>query len=219
MKIITLLSFIFLPTILNQEVLKKSSTSNRRGSSSALMNSSRTAHKEEKNDEIHGRSFGGEFDLSWLSRGSNRKYAFKEEGEANAKGYFNRHGRGEYDSLSTRSSRFKVKGSYDKYGRRTFQYSKLKRGGKRKSYLKRFSFDNVDINGNVSYRRRSMGLGSNSENAKHVKIKLSFDSDSGRKSSGGNKHSKSVSGRNVGKEEHTSHSNSSQVLITFNNRR
>ncbi|XP_018645367.1 Trematode Eggshell Synthesis domain containing protein [Schistosoma mansoni] len=215
MKIITLLSFIFLPTILSNHIDESSDISNRRDSFATTMNSNRSAHKNEKNDEKHRSTFGGEFDLSWLSGGSNRRYAFKEEGEANAKGNFNRHGRGEYDSLSTRSSRFKVKGSYDKYGRRTFQYSKLKRGGKRKSYSKRFSFDNFNINGNVSYKRKSMGLGSNRENAKHVKIKFSFDSDSDGKSSKGITNSRSRSRRDAGEEENNSRRNSSLSFSEF----
>ncbi|RTG85348.1 uncharacterized protein DC041_0006679, partial [Schistosoma bovis] len=160
-------------------------------SRSTTTNNSWRVRDGNRNGEKKKDSFGGEFELSWFSGNSNRRYAFKEEGEANAKGNFNRHGRGEYDSMSTRSSRFKVKGSIDKYGKRTFLYSNLRRGGKRRSYSKRFSVDNFDINGDVYYKRKSMGLGSDSESAKHIKIKVTSDSDSDREISHETENSKS----------------------------
>ncbi|VDP69372.1 unnamed protein product [Schistosoma mattheei] len=209
MKIIILISFIFLPTILNQDINEKSDFFHSNDSRSTTSNSDLRSRKGNTNGEKKKGSFGGEFDLSWLSGNSNQRYAFKEEGEANAKGNFNRHGRGEYDSMSTGSSRFKVKGSIDKYGKRTFLYSKLRRGGKRRSYSKRFSVDNFDINGDVHYKRKSMGLGSDSESAKHIKIKVTSDSDSDRENSHETENSKSRNKRSDSQMETTTRRNTS----------
>ncbi|CAH8541589.1 unnamed protein product [Schistosoma intercalatum] len=213
MKIIILISFIFLPTILNQDISESSNFFHNNDSRSTTTNSSWRVRNGNRDGEKKKGSFGGEFGLSWLSGNSNQRYAFKEEGEANAKGNFNRHGRGEYDSMSTRSSRFKVKGSIDKYGRRTFQYSNLRRGGKRRSYSKRFSVDNFDINGDVHYKRKSMGLGSDSESAKHLKIKISSDSDSDRENSHETDNSKSRSRRSDSQMETTTNRNRSVSTV------
>ncbi|VDP49977.1 unnamed protein product [Schistosoma curassoni] len=213
MKIIILISFIFLPIILNQDINDQSNIFHSNDSRSTTTNNSWRVRNGNTNGEKKKGSFGGEFELSWFSGNSNRRYAFKEEGEANAKGNFNRHGRGEYDSMSTRSSRFKVKGSIDKYGRRTFQYSNLRRGGKRRSYSKRFSVDNFDINGDVYYKRKSMGLGSDSESAKHLKIRLNSDSDSDSRNSLETENSKSRSKRSDSQTENTTHRNRSVSTV------
>ncbi|VDP44787.1 unnamed protein product [Schistosoma margrebowiei] len=213
MKIIILISFIFLPTILNQNINEKSEFFHNNDSRSSATNSGLKSRNRNTNGAKKNSSFRGEFELSWFSGNSNQRYAFKEEGEANAKGNFNRHGRGEYDSMSTRSSRFKVKGSIDKYGKRTFKYAKLRRGGKRSSYSKRFSVDNFDINGDVYYKRKSMGLGSDSESAKHIKIKVNSDNDSDRENSHESENSKSRNKRSGSQIETTTRRNTSLSTV------
>ncbi|CAH8533288.1 unnamed protein product [Schistosoma mattheei] len=93
------------------------------------------------------------------------------------------------------------------------QMLKLRRGGKRRSYSKRFSVDNFDINGDVYYKRKSMGLGSDSESAKHIKIKVTSDSDSDRENSLETDNSKSRSRRSDSQMETTVRRNTSQSTV------
>ncbi|CAH8497689.1 unnamed protein product [Schistosoma turkestanicum] len=174
---------------------------------------SRRRERLETNNTNSRDKNGLEFGLIWLTGKSSNRYAFRDEKKANLHGNFKRHGKGEYDSLSSRSHRFKVKGSIDRYGRRAFQHSKIQRGGKRKSYSKRFSYDYFDINGGVSSRRKTMGLGTDTESGHHIEIKLSSDIDNNHQNSDGRRDSNFDRRRLTDdRETRTTHNSSSLQL-------
>ncbi|CAH8497709.1 unnamed protein product, partial [Schistosoma turkestanicum] len=177
MKIVIFLNLVFLHNIISEPTIIDQSSVGETNETFKSHENEMSRHRErsETNNTNSRDKNGLEFGLTWLTGKSSNRYAFRDEKKANLHGNFKRHGKGEYDSLSTRSYRFKVKGSIDRYGRRAFQHSKIQRGGKRKSYSKRFSYDYFDINGGVSSRRKTMGLGTDTESGHHIEIKLSSD--------------------------------------------
>nr|CAH8850446.1 unnamed protein product [Trichobilharzia regenti] len=124
-----------------------------------------TQHKSSRNDQTDDER---EFEFTLDTQGFQNKYAEKGKGNITVDGKVKKNGRGEYDSLSVKSSNFRLKGSYDKYGRRQIKKSKFKNRGKKKAYSKRFLNNYFDVYGNIFEERRHLGTGTGESNSRHI---------------------------------------------------
>ncbi|CAH8850828.1 unnamed protein product [Trichobilharzia szidati] len=148
-----------------------------------------TERKTSKNGQ---RDDERDFEFFLDTEGFQNKYVQKGKGNITVNGKVKKTGRGDYDSLSVKSSSFRLKGSYDKYGKRQIKKSKFKNRGKRKAYSKRFLNKYFDIYGNIFEERRHLGTGSGESNSRHINANVRSEDEMNEQVKKANKQSRSI---------------------------